>query len=314
MAAPYPPAQPTMMKGGVTYTAMYPPAAVYPPPPLYPHAFQNGGYAGNVGARDRSRTPHGKGAAPGRYTGVVKSFRGSFGFITSAEHAGDIYVSAKDNPDEVLQPGDTVEFELVNRPGLGNNGSAAINVWKVGGGNVPPPPMGAPPFAYAAQASRAPPPRVPSNGKGGGPQYGGAGQTLVGTMASVKDGWGFIQSPSVAGDIFIGLRDNPGLSGTLPGVGEEVSFEIALDPKTGRHKALNAAPSMGGTRVRGTVKEVREGGWGFASADGVDGQVMLGQRNLAAAGIQQLSAGDVLDFDLQRGKRGYEAVNITWPE
>lgn len=180
------------------------------------------------------------------------------------------------------------------------------------------PMMGAPPPGYVYATKGAPvAPRAPAmvgKGKGGGQPQVASGQRLDGSMAVVKDGWGFVKCPDVAGDVFLGLKDNPQLNGVLPAVGDPLSFEIAVDPKTGRNKALAVAPSMVGIRVRGTVTDVREGGWGFANADGVDGKIMLGQRNCAAAGIQQINVGDVIDFELQRGKKGYEAVNLSWAE
>merc|ERR1739848_547571 len=119
----------------------------------------------------------------------------------------------------------------------------ACNVFRIGGGNVPPPPAGAPPpHAYAYAVPQAvmppPPPMVPMGQKGKASGKGGM-QRIFGTMSAVKDGWGFISSPNVAGDVFLGLRDNPQLT-SVPAVGEELTFEVVVDPKSGRHKALSA--------------------------------------------------------------------------
>jgi cold shock CspA family protein len=128
-------------------------------------------------------------------------------------------------------------------------------------------------------------------------------------MSAVKDGWGWVQSPSVTGDIFLGLRDNPHLV-AVPAIGDQLEFQMEVDPKSGRFKALNVAARLNGQRVQGTVSAVRDGGWGFATGVGVDGTVMLGKRNLTLAGIDMLQVGQVLEFDLNNGPKGYEALNI----
>lgn len=269
-------------------------------------------------------------------TGWVKSFRESWGFITSEYHEGDIYVNAKENRlESALQPGEMLEFELDRRPGS-HNGARAINVVRLsGGGNgaygnayaPPPPPMQRayppqapppPPQQYHQQYPPPPPqqqhqqyPPAPPKGKGAakGGYAPAAGQRVSGTMASTKDGWGFARTASVTGDVFLGLRDNAHLE-ALPMVGDELTFELTLDPKSGRYKAVSVAASLKGTRVQGTVTSVKDGGWGFASSPGVDGHVMVGKRNLTAAGLDALQVGDVLDFELNVGNKGYEAINI----
>jgi cold shock CspA family protein len=128
-------------------------------------------------------------------------------------------------------------------------------------------------------------------------------------MLSTKGDWGFVKCASVQGDVFLGMRENPAL-GTLPAVGDALTFELTVDPKSGRHKALNAQPSLAGRRMQGTVTQVKDAGWGFARTEGVEGNVMLGKRNLTSAGIERLTSGDVLEFDLTQAAKGYEATNI----
>jgi cold shock CspA family protein len=128
-------------------------------------------------------------------------------------------------------------------------------------------------------------------------------------MASLKDGWGFVTAAGISGDVFLGLRDNTHLS-QLPAVGEQLTFELAMDPRSGRYKALGVQASMNGRRVQGNVTSVRDGGWGFAESEGVDGSVMIGKRNLNNSGIESIQVGDVLEYELNTAAKGYEAVNI----
>jgi len=143
-------------------------------------------------------------------------------------------------------------------------------------------------------------------------------------MVSVKETWGFVKTASIPGDIFLGMRDNPQLS-ALPAVGDELRFELTLDLKSGRYKAVSVAPSLkgtrvkgtvtkvkdgSGTRVKGTVAKVKDGSWGFATSEGVEGEVLLGNRNLGASGIETIHEGDVLEYELDLGPKGYSALDI----
>lgn len=220
-------------------------------------------------------------------TGTIKTFRDHWGFIQSDQYPGDIYVSAR-AADAPLQAGDMVEFDIDTKPG-NHNGARAANVKKLGGGGghaYAPPLMQA--HAFAPQAP---------------------GRKVSGTMVSVKDTWGFVKTASVQGDVFLGMRDNAQLS-VLPAVGDELSFELVLDPKSGRYKAVSVAPSLKGIRLQGTVTQVRDGGWGFATSEGVEGEVMLGKRNLSASGIEMIHQGDLLEYELNVAAKGYEALNI----
>lgn len=253
--------------------------------------------------------------------GSVKTFRDGWGFVISDQHQGDIYVSAKSNPgiDAPLQKGEMVEFELDHRlVDNKNNGACAINLTRMHGGGYGAP---SPPPARSYMAQTPPPPPMVPKGFGKGHMAAGSGpypgQEVSGVMVTVKDGWGWAQTPSVDGDVFLGMRDNAHLS-ALPNVGDELTFALNLDPKSGRYKAVSVAHSVHvsgvhvpSSRVQGSVVSQRDGGsWGFASTEGVEGTVMLGKRNLSLAGIVSLNVGDLLQFDLNAAAKGYEAVNI----
>lgn len=141
---------------------------------------------------------------------------------------------------------------------------------------------------------------------------------LTGTLVSFRDGWGLIESPSLAGKLFCGIKDNPVLQSIQPTPGLEVSFELGSNPKDGRDKAVNVSVQVKdlsqsiGQRVRGTVKRVT-GSFGFASSPQCVGDVLLGTRSLAAAGVGPgaLQVGDVVDFEISAASNGrFEGTNI----
>lgn len=294
------------------YNATFVPRTVAHVVPPTSGAFYGGaapGYGSSFGgARDRSRTPAARGS--GRMTGTVKTFRGSWGFIQSDHQPGDIYVHAG-AADRPLQAGERVEFDMDAKPG-NHNGARARNVTSLGGGPVG---VGGVEvglgggFGGGAGAGGG---KGMGKGMGKGVAFSSAppGQKVSGKMVSVKDTWGFATTASIQGDVFLGMRDNPHLA-ALPSVGDELSFQLSLDPKSGRYKALSVAPSLKGKRVQGTVMKVRDGGWGFASSEGVEGEVMLGKRNLSASGIEKIHEGDMLEFELNVAAKGYEAININ---
>lgn len=79
--------------------------------------------ARRASAADRSRSPVGGGGAGpdalafvgSRLTGQVRTFRGAWGFITSPQFSGDLFVGAKNNTqlEQSLRPGDQVSFQIV---------------------------------------------------------------------------------------------------------------------------------------------------------------------------------------------------------
>merc|ERR1712228_48443 len=74
---------------------------------------------------------------------------GDWGFITSEQHPGDIYVRSSEclNLQTPLSPGDSVEFDLDHRPGT-HNGARATNVTR-SGGCVPPATLARPSVSQA---------------------------------------------------------------------------------------------------------------------------------------------------------------------
>merc|ERR1712032_530589 len=92
-------------------------------------------------------------------------------------------------------------------------------------------------------------------------------------------------------------------------VGDTFVFTVTFGHQ-GKLKAVDAQPSKAGQRVVGHVKSFRDG-WGFCTVDGMEGDVLLGKKNLEKSRMQGAPPqGAALMFELAMGPKGYEAVNI----
>ncbi|CAK0809621.1 unnamed protein product [Prorocentrum cordatum] len=122
-----------------------------------------------------------------RLRGVVRSFRGTWGFITSDEWEGDLFVGLKGNPHlQSLSPDDEVEFTVRQKS---NSRAEAIDVTVCG--------------------------------REGQPL---AEEITSGWVREFKGQWGFLNSDAFEGDMFVGLRSNPHLHGLRQG--DQVDFEV----------------------------------------------------------------------------------------
>jgi len=108
----------------------------------------------------------------------------------------------------------------------------------------------------AAGTGRSRSPRVSATRTGGdtGRQAASlAGAAVTGWIKSFKGDWGFVNSQSFDGDLFIGLRSNPHLPGVLS-AGDQVMFQISVGPG-GKAEAINVQvmPAAGAGAVAGGV-------------------------------------------------------------
>lgn len=219
-----------------------------------------------------------------RYSGTVKSFKGQWGFLVADGVEGDVFLHLKDSPacnNAALRVGESLEFELTS--GGPNNQARAVNATRLDGGGDD---------AFAG------------------------GAALTGTVKSFRRGWGLIDSPSVEGSLYFGERDNPQCheGSLLPG--DEVTFELGTNPSDGRSKAINVQVAVRdqsecvGQRVRGAVKSWQDG-WGFATSTRFQGTILLGRKQVSAAGIG-LQVGEPVEFEVSVSPNGkYEATNIS---
>eukprot|EP00404_Azadinium_spinosum_P059369 CAMPEP_0180713528 /NCGR_PEP_ID=MMETSP1038_2-20121128/11947_1 /TAXON_ID=632150 /ORGANISM="Azadinium spinosum, Strain 3D9" /LENGTH=531 /DNA_ID=CAMNT_0022745853 /DNA_START=15 /DNA_END=1611 /DNA_ORIENTATION=- len=183
-------------------------------------------------------------------------------------------------------------------------------------------------MASARDRSRTPAPQSSQVG----------GQRTFGTVKQFNGEWGFLVAEGVDGDIFCHLKDTPQFIGPPLQPGENVQFEVvqSMGSKQGRNNGLQAvnvqrkagmrqkAPlatfvqqgqagrvKQEDERVIGTLKSIRNG-MGFCLVEGVEGDVLLGQRSLNESGIDLMTmqVGDSLTFDLATGPKGFHASNI----
>lgn len=265
---------------------------------------------GAAGARDRSRTPVPQGPQGPRRHGSVKNFRDGWGFLVCSQVSGDIYCNLKDSPQFTgppLQPGEAVEFSLVQRSAAQagrNNGAQAVHVTRAEGPGAWTPRHVPPTMPMRAHAPAPVQVHAPAPMQAHAPASG----THFGTLKVFKDGWGFLSGPGLVEEVFFGLKDNPHIQSAK--VGDSFTFEVTMGPK-GRARATNAQASLLGHQVAGTLKTIKDG-WGFAVVEGVQTDVLLGKKNLAASGIDlnSMNVGDVVVFEMAMGPKGYEATNI----
>merc|ERR1740121_1052396 len=185
-------------------------------------------------------------------TGVVRKFDSNWGFITSDMFHGDLFVGLNGNKHLTmpLQMGDQVQFTV--KKSYGKSGCEASEVQVIGQGATPPNNpdpnagmmMGGSAMGGSMDRSRSPAARSPMAGMmnaafsqgGGGGMGGGArspaamvGTLLMGYVRSYKGEWGFLNSPSFDGDLFVGNKSNPHLPRTLVDQ-DQVQFQVRIGP------------------------------------------------------------------------------------
>eukprot|EP00929_Paragymnodinium_shiwhaense_P119171 TRINITY_DN9104_c0_g1_i1.p1 TRINITY_DN9104_c0_g1~~TRINITY_DN9104_c0_g1_i1.p1 ORF type:complete len:552 (+),score=114.01 TRINITY_DN9104_c0_g1_i1:93-1748(+) len=138
-------------------------------------------------------------------------------------------------------------------------------------------------------------------------------ERLVGTVRSFRGSWGFIVSDAFQGDIFVGLKGNPQLGGTLR-QGEEVSFELV--EQNGKTEAIDVqvlglAGAGDSPRFEGRVRKFQSP-WGFIESDAFEGDLFVGLKANPHLRESGLSQEDRVEFEIIRdpatGKS--EAVHV----
>jgi len=143
------------------------------------------------------------------------------------------------------------------------------------------------------------------------------GYRVTGTLKKIGEGMGFCSVKGIAGDVLLGQRSlmDSGVDlGTMQ-LGDSLSFQMAAGPRgyyaTDIQQAVDVQPGNMGQRATGTLKKIHKT-MAFCSVEGVDGDVLLGERNLQEAGIDltKMQLGEVLEFDMHQDFKGYHATNI----
>jgi len=244
-----------------------------------------------------------------RHQGWVRSFRDTWGFINADGFAGDLFVGLKGNPHlQSLVKDDQVEFE-VRRDDKGK--PEAINVVVVSRMGGAPVPTSIP--GVVAQV-------------GGGGNFGGGaraevghlvGQQLVGRIKSFRDSWGFINSDSFSGDLFVHKKSNADLGPV--GAGDPITFTVAEDGNaSGGCHAVNVAvlqediTSLLGQTVHGWVKSFKDN-WGLLNSNRFEGDIFCGMKANKQLQPMSLTSGASVEFEIahdDKGVRGVQAVKV----
>jgi len=144
------------------------------------------------------------------------------------------------------------------------------------------------------------------------------GSRVTGTIKKIGDGMGFCSVKGIAGDVLLGQRSlmESGVSLGSMQPGDTLTFQMAAGPRgyyaTNIQQAVDTQPSSNmGQRVTGMLKKIHKA-MGFCSVEGVDGDVLLGERNLQEAGIDltTMQLGEVLEFEMHQDFGRYHATNI----
>jgi len=143
------------------------------------------------------------------------------------------------------------------------------------------------------------------------------GCRVTGTLKKIGDGMGFCSVKGVAGDVLLGQRNlmDSGIYLDTMQPGDTLTFQMAAGPRgyyaTDIQQAVDTQPSNMSQRVAGSLKKIHKA-MGFCSVEGVDGDVLLGERSLREAGIDltTMQLGEVLQFDMHQDFMGYQATNI----
>jgi len=215
--------------------------------------------------------------------GRVRSFKESWGFVTSEAFPGDVFVGLKENPHIVgpLQVDDEVEFEV----SMVGSKPMAVNVQVV----IP----ALTPVTTNGQATRH-----------------------VGTIRSFKETWGFITAPDHEGDLFVGLKNNPHLAGQEL-VGREVEFEIRAR-QDGKAEAIGVTvlagtesrpdqkfraeemASLVGAWLEGAIIEMLDT-YGYIAVEGFSADVIF--HMVENPQVKQMQIADAVSFQLSQDHR-----------
>ncbi len=61
----------------------------------------------------------------------------------------------------------------------------------------------------------------------------------------------------------------------------------------------------------GTIKKLMDKGFGFISAEGQDKDLFFHMNEVQNANFDDLTEGDMVEFDIERGPKGLSAVNVS---
>ncbi|CAK9107367.1 unnamed protein product [Durusdinium trenchii] len=243
-----------------------------------------------------------------RYTGRVRSFSGTWGFITSSSFEGDLFVGLRNNPQlsVALTAGDEVDFAIRRVDGK----QEAIEVRLVNGHA---PTASAPPHAERAseRGSAAGAEEVRATETALRPLL---GSELQGSVRSFRDPWGFVVSEYFEGDLYLHKRHNPNLGPVQ--AGDPLRFQVSEEPAS-QFQAIEATvisqelEILVGQRLFGWVKSYKDS-WGLLSSLRFPGDLFVGLgKNPQLKSPLRPGDGVVFNVEFDEAKGKFQATNVT---
>jgi len=236
-----------------------------------------------------------------RLVGTVASWKSPWGWVNCPSMGGDLFAHEEDLVSGILARGVQVSFEAGTDPRSGR------------------------PRALRIEALTSPG-HVADSASAGLSQLGSvvakselleesSGPRFEGVIASWKEPWGWISCSQEEKDVFMHREDMLGADSGIPlEAGLEVAFEIGLDPKTGRKRALKIEVPSLENRLTGVVTSWKDQ-WGWVScAEIQDGDIFAHREDLPDGAWVEV--GTPVTFDLgtdDKGRRRAKRIGVCQP-
>lgn len=236
-----------------------------------------------------------------RLVGTVASWKSPWGWVNCPSLGGDLFAHEEDLVSGILAKGVQVSFEAGTDPRSGRPRALQIEALGDGVGHVAnSASAGLQTFgAFAAKAEPL---------ESSGPRFDGV-------IASWKEPWGWISCSQEEKDVFVHREDMLGADPCIPlEAGLEVTFEMGLDPKTGRKRALRIEVPSLENRLNGVVTSWKDQ-WGWVScAEFQDGDIFAHREDLPDGAWVEV--GTPVTFELgadDKGRRRAKRIGVCGP-
>lgn len=236
-----------------------------------------------------------------RLVGTVTSWKSPWGWVNCPGLGGDLFAHEEDLVSGVLARGVQVSFEAGTDPRSGRPRALQIEgVSSPSGHVVDSVSAGLKTFGSVAAKSEL---------------LESFGPRFEGVVASWKEPWGWISCSQEEKDVFVHREDMLGADPNIPlEAGLEVTFEIGLDPKTGRKRALKIEVPSQENRLNGVVTSWKDQ-WGWVScAEIEDGDIFAHREDLPDGAWVEV--GTPVTFELgadDKGRRRATRIGVCGP-
>lgn len=231
-----------------------------------------------------------------RLVGTVASWKSPWGWVNCPSLGSDLFAHEEDLVSGVLAKGVQVYFEAGTDPRSGRPRALRIEAVASPGGYVVD-------SVSAGRVSMKPEPM-----ESFGPRF-------EGVIASWKEPWGWVSCSQEEKDVFVHREDMLGADPSIPlEAGLGVTFEIGLDPKTGRKRALKIEVPSLENRLNGVVTSWKDQ-WGWVScAEIQDGDIFAHREDLPDGAWVEV--GTPVTFELgadDKGRRRAKRIGVCGP-